>query len=152
MKAKRDCPRFSAPLQEAELTSCAKKVRAIILLALALVLPFAVFEIYVVTVHGFAEPYSYFFSVPLAVVSFLLVQLVVGYAVVKGWALCNMQGNYTLCLHGSSPYLFCFHSLGSNPEGGVNERRVFFCLRGILVDDLDVWGGCPLSIQSVGVP
>ncbi|MGX0893203.1 hypothetical protein AB7M22_005211 [Pseudomonas sp. ADAK2 TE3594] len=119
MKAKRDCPRFSAPLQGAELTSCAKKVRAIILLALALVLPFAVFEIYVVTVHGFAEPYSYFFSVPLAVVSFLLVQLVVGYAVVKGWALCNMQGNYTLLLAWFITLFVLFSLPRLEPRGGV---------------------------------
>jgi len=78
--------------------SFAKKVRVMILLALALVLPFAVFEVYVVTVYGFAEPYSYFFSVPLAVVSFLLVQFVVGYAVVKGWTICYMPGNYMLLL------------------------------------------------------
>ncbi|WP_454846754.1 hypothetical protein [Pseudomonas farris] len=67
-----------------------------IILALALILPFALFETYVVIRFGFAEPYSYLFSVPLGIVSFLLLQFAIGYGVVKGWAACRMRSNYYL--------------------------------------------------------
>ncbi|APC16866.1 hypothetical protein BLL42_14415 [Pseudomonas frederiksbergensis] len=76
--------------------SSAKKVRAMIILALALIVPFVLFEIYTVVRFGFAEPYSYLFSVPLGIISLLLLQFAVGYGVVKGWAACRMPGNYYL--------------------------------------------------------
>ncbi|MDR8367757.1 hypothetical protein [Pseudomonas sp. JL3] len=76
--------------------SSAKKVRAMIIIAIALVAPFAMFEIYAVVRFGFAEPYSYLLSVPLGVISFLLLQFAIGYGVVKGWATCRMPGNYYL--------------------------------------------------------
>lgn len=74
----------------------AKKIRAMIILALALISPFALFEAYVVIRFGFAEPYSYLFSVPLGIVSFLLLQFAIGYGVVKGWTVCRMRSNYYL--------------------------------------------------------
>lgn len=76
--------------------SSAKKVRAMMIAALALILPFALFEIYAVARFGVAEPYSYVFSVPLGVVSFLLLQFAIGYGVVKGWVACKMPSNYYL--------------------------------------------------------
>jgi hypothetical protein len=76
--------------------SSAKKVRAMMIAALALILPFALFEIYAVARFGFAEPYSYMFSVPLGGVSFLLLQFAIGYGVVKGWVACKMPSNYYL--------------------------------------------------------
>jgi hypothetical protein len=76
--------------------SNAKKVRAMTIAALVLILPFALFEIYAVVRFGFAEPYSYMFSVPLGVVSFLLLQFAIGYGVVKGWMACKMPSNYYL--------------------------------------------------------
>ena len=45
--------------------SYALKVKSLILLAVVLVLPFSVFEIYAVFKLGYAEPYSYFLSVPI---------------------------------------------------------------------------------------
>jgi len=76
--------------------SSARKVTAILILALVLILPFALFESYVVIRFGFSEPYSYLFSFPMGVVSFLLLQFALGYAVVKGWAICRMPNNYYL--------------------------------------------------------
>lgn len=76
--------------------SSAQKVRVMILVALALILPFAIFEAYVVLRFGFSEPYSYWFSVPSGVVSFLVLQFAICYSVVKGWAICNMPRNYAL--------------------------------------------------------
>ena len=74
----------------------AKKVKAMIVLALLLILPFALLEAYVVIRFGFSEPYSYWFSVPMGIVSFLLLQFAIGYGVVKGWAICKMSNNYYL--------------------------------------------------------
>lgn len=74
--------------------SYALKVRLMILAAIALVLPFSIFEVYVVCTLGSAEPYSYFLSIPLAIVSFFLLQFALGYSVVKGWAVCGMPNNY----------------------------------------------------------
>ncbi|MFJ4197423.1 hypothetical protein [Pseudomonas sp. NPDC089534] len=72
----------------------ALRVKLMILAAIAFVLPFSIFEVYVVFTSGSAEPYSYFLSIPLAIVSFLLLQLATGYSVVKGWAVCGMPRNY----------------------------------------------------------
>jgi hypothetical protein len=72
----------------------ALRVKLMILAAIALVIPFSVFEIYVVLKFGLSEPYSYFLSVPLAVISFLILQMAIGYSVVKGWAVCGMPRNY----------------------------------------------------------
>lgn len=73
-----------------------QKVRTMIFVALALILPFALFEIYVVLKFGFSEPYSYWFSVPSGVVSFFVLQFALCYSVVKGWVICNMPRNYLL--------------------------------------------------------
>ncbi|WP_414911255.1 hypothetical protein [Pseudomonas sp. IT-P44] len=78
------------------LMSSATKVKAMIIMAAALIVPFALLEIYAVVRFGFAEPYSYLLSVPLGVISFLLLQFAIGYGVVKGWAVCRMPGNYYL--------------------------------------------------------
>jgi hypothetical protein len=61
-----------------------------------LILPFALLEVYVVVRFGFSEPYSYWFSIPMDVVSFILLQFAIGYGVVKGWADCKMPDNYYL--------------------------------------------------------
>ncbi|VVQ34678.1 hypothetical protein PS943_03916 [Pseudomonas fluorescens] len=74
----------------------AKTVRAMIIIAIALIAPFALSEIYAVIRFGFAEPYSYLLSVPLGIISFLLLQFAIGYGVVKGWMACRMPGNYYL--------------------------------------------------------
>jgi hypothetical protein len=76
--------------------SSAKKIRAMIIIAIAMIVPFALSEIYAVVRFGFAEPYSYLLSVPLAIISFLLLQFAIGYGVVKGWAICRMPSNYYL--------------------------------------------------------
>lgn len=76
--------------------SSAKTVRAMIIIAIALIAPFALSEIYAVVRSGFAEPYSYLLSVPLGIISFLLLQFAIGYGVVKGWAVCRMRNNYYL--------------------------------------------------------
>jgi hypothetical protein len=76
--------------------SSAKAVRAMIIIAIALIAPFALFEIYAVVRFGFAEPYSYLLSVPLGIISFLLLQFAIGLGVVKGWAVCSMPGNHSL--------------------------------------------------------
>jgi hypothetical protein len=76
--------------------SSAKKVSAMIIIAIALIVPFALSEIYVVVRFGFAEPYSYLLSVPLGIISFLLLQFAIGYGVVKGWVNCQMRRNYLL--------------------------------------------------------
>lgn len=72
------------------------KVRVLIVLAISLVAPFAVFEAYIVLRYGYAEPYSYIFSIPLGVISYFAIQFAIGYAVVKGWMSCKMPGNYLL--------------------------------------------------------
>ncbi|MFL1552447.1 hypothetical protein ACI77I_25745 [Pseudomonas sp. D47] len=76
--------------------SNAKAVRAMIIIAIALIAPFALFEIYAVIRFGFAEPYSYLLSVPLGIISFLLLQFAIGLGVIKGWALCRVSDNYYL--------------------------------------------------------
>ncbi len=74
--------------------SYALKVKSLILLAVVLVLPFSVFEIYAVFKLGYAEPYSYFLSVPIVVFSFVVLQFAIGFSVLKGWSVCGMRGNY----------------------------------------------------------
>ncbi|WP_217477783.1 hypothetical protein [Stutzerimonas stutzeri] len=74
------------------------KVSALIGSAVILIAPFAVFEAYIVSRYGYAEPYSYVFSIPLGVISYLLIQFAIGYGVVKGWASCKMSRNYPLIL------------------------------------------------------
>lgn len=74
----------------------AKKARLLIILATSLVAPFAVFEAYIVLKYGYAEPYSYIFSIPLGVISYIAIQFTIGYAVVKGWMSCKMPNNYLL--------------------------------------------------------
>lgn len=74
--------------------SYALKVKSLILLAVVLVLPFSVFEIYAVFKLGYAEPYSYFLSVPIVVFSFVVLQFAIGFSVLKGWSACGMRGNY----------------------------------------------------------
>lgn len=76
--------------------SSAKAVRAMIIIALALIAPFALFEIYAVIRFRFAEPYSYLLSVPLGIISFLFLQFAIGLGVVKGWASCRIPDNYYL--------------------------------------------------------
>jgi hypothetical protein len=76
--------------------SSAKKVKAMIIIAIAMIVPFALSETYTVVRFGFAEPYSYLLSVPLGISSFLLLQFAIGYGVVKGWAVCRMPSNYFL--------------------------------------------------------
>lgn len=72
----------------------ARKVKAMIVIALAMVFPFALFEAYLVFRFGVAEPYSYFVSAPLSVVSFVILQLAIGYGFFKGWTACEMRSNY----------------------------------------------------------
>jgi hypothetical protein len=74
----------------------ARKVRIVIIIAIALIAPFTVLEIYAVVRFGFSDPYGYLFSVPLAIISFLLMQFAIGYGVVKGWSACGLPGNYYL--------------------------------------------------------
>ncbi|MBX8600676.1 hypothetical protein K5D40_00295 [Pseudomonas cichorii] len=75
--------------------SSANKVKAMIIVALAMVLPFALFEMYVVLRFGVAEPYSYFLSAPLSVISFIVLQVAIGYGFLKGWSTCGMRNNYS---------------------------------------------------------
>ena len=72
----------------------AKKVILTIIVALAMILPFALLEVYFLVKSGFSEPYSYFVSVPLAIFSFFILQVALGYGAVKGWSACNMRSNY----------------------------------------------------------
>jgi hypothetical protein len=73
-----------------------KILKILIIIAIALVAPFAVFEFYTVVRFGFSNPYTYLYSIPLAIVSFLLMQFAIGYGVVKGWSFSGMPGNYYL--------------------------------------------------------
>ncbi|WP_308580786.1 hypothetical protein [uncultured Pseudomonas sp.] len=73
--------------------SYALKVKLMIVLAVVLVLPFLVFEIYAVFKLGFVEPYSYALSVPIVVFSFVILQFAIGFGVVRGWSVCDMRGN-----------------------------------------------------------
>jgi hypothetical protein len=68
------------------LMSSVRKFKVMIVFALFLILPFALLEVYVVVRFGFSEPYSHWFSVPMGVASFFLLQFAIGYGVVKGWA------------------------------------------------------------------
>jgi len=70
----------------------------LIVVAVILIAPFAVFEAYIVFRYGYAEPYSYLFSIPLGMISYFLIQFAIGYGVVKGWASCKMSRNYPLML------------------------------------------------------
>lgn len=65
--------------------SSAAKVNVMFIMVVALVAPVALLEISAVARFGFAEPYGFFLSIPLAIVSFLLLQFAIGYGVVKGW-------------------------------------------------------------------
>lgn len=76
--------------------SSATKAMALIILAVSLIAPFAVFEAYIVFRYGYAEPYSYMFSIPMGVASYFLIQFSIGYGVVKGWANCKMSRAYPL--------------------------------------------------------
>lgn len=78
--------------------SSATKAMILIVVAVILIAPFAVFEAYIVFKYGYAEPYSYVFSIPLGVISYFLIQFAIGYGVVKGWANCKMSRNYPLIL------------------------------------------------------
>lgn len=70
------------------------KVRAMIGIALAMLFPCALFEAYLVFRFGVAEPFSYFIFVPVLIASFVVLQAAIGYAFFKGWAVCDMRGNY----------------------------------------------------------
>lgn len=71
-------------------------IKKLLLTAIVLVAPFSAFEAYFVLSYGYAEPYSYMFSIPLGVISYFLIQFAIGYGVVKGWANCRMPSNYLL--------------------------------------------------------
>lgn len=105
----------------------ARKVRSMIVVAIALIFPFALLEVYVVLKFGFLEPYSYWYSVPSAIISFFVLQFAVCYSCVKGWRVCNMSRNYGLLgLWGGSlvvlfalPWFFGWSYF-------VSDREVYF--------------------------
>ncbi|WP_236179745.1 MULTISPECIES: hypothetical protein [Pseudomonas] len=72
----------------------AVKIKLMIFMAIALVFPFLVFEVFAVFKLDFAEPYSYALSVPLVIFSFFILQFAIGLSVVKGWASSGMPKNY----------------------------------------------------------
>lgn len=61
----------------------AVKIKLMIFMAIALVFPFLVFEVFAVFKLDFAEPYSYALSVPLVIFSFFILQFAIGLSVVK---------------------------------------------------------------------
>ena len=106
--------------------SYALKVKLMIVLAVVLVLPFLVFEIYAVFKLGFVEPYSYALSVPMVVFSFVILQFAIGFGVVRGWSVCGMRGNYIYLVIWVLSVIVLF-ALPKIFVGG-EDRKHFFCL------------------------
>lgn len=57
----------------------ARAIQIILLIAVLLIAPFAILEIYLVTTIGMTEPYSYIWSIPLGFCSFILIQIAPGF-------------------------------------------------------------------------
>lgn len=71
-------------------------VKVTVILAVAFVLPFALFECYVVARLGMTEPYTYMWSIPLGIISYIFLQFAICYGFVKGWRACKMSSQYGL--------------------------------------------------------
>lgn len=74
----------------------ARTIQIILLVAVLLIAPFAIFELYLVATIGMTEPYSYIWSIPLGACSFLLMQVALALGVVKGWKSCITKSHYYL--------------------------------------------------------
>ncbi|WP_313116454.1 hypothetical protein [Ectopseudomonas guguanensis] len=74
----------------------ARAIQIMLLVAVFLIAPFAMLEVYLVVSIGMTEPYSYMWSVPLGICSFVLVQVALALGVVKGWKSCIAKGHYYL--------------------------------------------------------
>jgi hypothetical protein len=71
-------------------------VKATVILAVTFALPFALFEGYVVARLGMTEPYTYMWSIPLGIISYILLQFAICYAFVKGWRASKISNQYGL--------------------------------------------------------
>lgn len=76
--------------------SSARAIQIILLIAVLLIAPFAILEIYLVATIGMTEPYSYIWSIPLGFCSFILMQIALALGVVKGWKSCITKSHYYL--------------------------------------------------------
>ena len=74
----------------------AKTIQAIMFIALCLIAPFAILEIYLVVTIGMTEPYSYIWSIPLGIISFVLMQVALALSIVNGWKKNIQKINYYL--------------------------------------------------------
>lgn len=74
----------------------ARAIQVMLLVAVCLIAPFAVLEVYLVVSIGMTEPYSYMWSIPLGICSFVLVQVALALGVVKGWKSCITKIHYYL--------------------------------------------------------
>lgn len=83
-----------------------KTTQAIMLIAVFMIAPFAILEIYLVATIGMTEPYSYIWSIPLGVVSFALMQAALLLGMVKGWKkYINKAGCYLIAIWAISAIL-----------------------------------------------
>jgi hypothetical protein len=93
--------------------------RSVLASAVALVLPFALYEIFVVAKTGTIEPYTYTVSLPLSLISFALIQASVGYGIVVGWSASGMSKNIALLSLWFSSALFLWLFPCLFPSGGL---------------------------------